>query len=169
MLNEEKAKNQVPFSGKAVIPFFLARAILFIAAIALALLILLFIPQSANNPGYLIAGAVLAFLLLLILGVFLYSKWYFKLFLFELRGSYLFSRKGVITPDYTMIPYENIQDVHVDQPVIEKALGICNVRIFTATFSARGSETISGLSLADGESFKNAVFQKIKEVRKVVD
>jgi membrane protein YdbS with pleckstrin-like domain len=146
MLNEEKAKNQVPFSGKAVIPFFLARAILFIAAIALALLILVFIPQGANNPGYLIAGAVLAFLLLLILGVFLYSKWY-----------------------YTMIPYENIQDVHVDQPVIEKALGICNVRIFTATFSARGSETISGLSLADGESFKNAVFQKIKEVRKVVD
>jgi putative membrane protein len=169
MLNEEKAKNPVPFSGKAVIPFFLVRAILFIAAIALALLILFFLPQGVNNSNYLIVYAVLGFLLLLILGVFLYSKWYYKLFLFELRDSCLFSRKGVLTPDYTMIPYENIQDVHVDQPIIEKALGICNVRIFTATFSARGSETINGLSVADGEAFKNAVFQKIREVRKVVD
>jgi len=169
MLNEEKAKNPVPFSGKAVIPFFLVRAILFIAAIALALLLLFLLPQGANNSDHIIAGAVLAFLLLSIFSVFLYSRWYFKLFLFELRESCLFSRKGVITPDYTMIPYENIQDVHIDQPVIEKALGICNVRIFTATFSARGSETINGLSVADAEAFKNAVFQKIAGVRKVVD
>jgi putative membrane protein len=169
MLNEEKAKNPVPFSGKAIIPFFLVRVIPFAVAFALALLLLVLLPQGADNSEYLIAGAVSAILIILILGVFWYSRWYFRLFLFELRGSYLFSRKGVLTPDYTMIPYENIQDVHVDQPVIEKALGICNVRIFTATFSARGSETIIGLSLADGETFKNAVFQKIKGVRKVVD
>jgi putative membrane protein len=169
MLNEEKAKNPVPFSGKAIIPFFLVRSILFIAAIALAILILFFLPQGMNNSDHLIVYAALGILLLSILGVFLYSKWYFRLFLFELRGSYLFSRKGVLTPDYTMIPYENIQDVHIDQPVVEKALGICNVRIFTATFSSRGSEMINGLSVADAEAFKNAVFQKIKEVRKVVD
>jgi membrane protein YdbS with pleckstrin-like domain len=61
-----------------------------------------------------------------------------------MRDGYLFVRKGVVTPGYTMIPYENIQDVHLDQPILEKALGLCNVRIYTATFSAKGSEMIPG-------------------------
>ncbi len=80
-----------------------------------------------------------------------------------------FSRKGVVTPSYTMIPYENIQDVHVSQGYVEKLLGLSTVRIYTATFSGRGSDAIPGLSRENAEAFKDALFARIKGVKKVVD
>ena len=161
MLNEERVQNPAPFSGKAIIPFFCVRMLL--PAILLLVLLVLILPFG------LVILPLIAFDLVLIVAVYWYSREYFRRFLFDLRADYLFAKEGVITPGYIMVPYENIQDVHVDQGILEKALGICYVRIYTATFSAKGSQTIQGLSLLDGERFKSMLFAKIGGVRKVVD
>ncbi|MFH0818302.1 MAG: PH domain-containing protein, partial [Candidatus Micrarchaeota archaeon] len=88
---------------------------------------------------------------------------------FELRGDCFFSRKGVFKASYTMIRYERVQDIHVNQSFFEMLFGLWNVSIFTATATDRGSENIPGLSKENAESLKTALFAKIKKVKKVVD
>lgn len=161
MLQEDGVKNFASFEGTAVIPFFFSWVILLIFA-SLCLYVLGLV---LNQPSFL----VLLISPILLLLIYLYSREFFKSFLFELRSDFFFSRKGVITPSYTIIPYENIQDVHLEQSIIEKILGLWRVKIYTATFSDRGSDMIQGLSVSNVEAFKNALFTKIKEVKKVVD
>ncbi|MBN2014001.1 MAG: PH domain-containing protein [Candidatus Altiarchaeota archaeon] len=161
MLNEEGVRNYASFENTASVAFVLSWIfILFFLSLVISLILL----ALGVNPVIMI----LLFLLLLII-LYLYAREFFKTFLFELRGDYFFSKKGVITPSYTIIPYENIQDVHINQGILEKMLGLSTVRVYTATFSGRGSDMIPGLSWKNAEAFKDSLFKKMKEVKQVVD
>ena len=98
----------------------------------------------------------------------IYLWFYFKKFRFRFEEGFFYVRKGVIGSAHRLLPYENIQDIHVVQGVIERLLGISSVIIFTATTSA-GSEWIPGLSPAGAERLKTELFKKVKEVKYVTD
>ncbi|MFH1470407.1 MAG: PH domain-containing protein [Candidatus Micrarchaeota archaeon] len=165
MLGEDFSKRAVEFSPNA-------RLAIAIPSIIISLLVLGFLFFFA-----LIAALISPFIpfLVLALGVALvaFEYWYYgeflKKFAFELRNDHFFSRKGVFKASYTMLRYERIQDIHINQSIFEMLLGLWNVSIFTATATGRGSENIPGLSKDSAEAFKTALFQKIKRVRKVVD
>jgi membrane protein YdbS with pleckstrin-like domain len=99
----------------------------------------------------------------------LYSWFYISSFIFSLDEQYIFVRKGVIAHNYTIIPYENVQDIHVVQSITDRIFGVWSVIIFTATATAAGSDNILGLKKEDAEVFKEAVFAKIKEAKHVTD
>ncbi|MEM2918486.1 MAG: PH domain-containing protein [Candidatus Altiarchaeota archaeon] len=114
---------------------------------------------------------IVAFLSLILLSVFFiwYSTEFFKTFIYEPRETFFFSRKGVITPSYTLILYENIQDVHLEQTIFDRIFGLWEVKIYTATHSHRGSEHIFGLSYESANKLKTEIFSKIKDVKKNVN
>lgn len=112
------------------------------------------------------------FLVLLpITGIFSiwYGNEYVKKFKFRLEKTHLFVRKGVITYSYTLIPYENIQDIHVVQGYLDRLFGMWSVSIFTATATAKGSEVVPWLTKEGAEKFKTALFEKMKEAKHVTD
>ena len=113
-------------------------------------------------------------LVLLIPVVFLavgaaYSKMFVKRFAFRLEDRVFFVRKGVFARAHTLLPYENIQDIHVVQSITERLLRLSAVIIFTATYSGAGSEWIPGLPKEGAERLKAELFRKMKEVKNVTD
>jgi len=165
MLGEDFSRKTVEFSPKARLALAFPNMLISIV-IMFFLLIFSFIFIRFSQ-------AIPLLVLVTIPVVLVLEYWYFgeflKKFAFELRGDHFFSRKGVFKASYTMLRYERIQDIHINQSIFEMLLGLWNVSIFTATATGRGSENIPGLSKESAETLKTALFQKIKKVRKVVD
>lgn len=163
MLNEETTKSFAPFAQNAVIVFFLSR-LGFIFFIFFVVFCVAFFFHMALLY-------IISFLILLIFSVFFiwYSREFFRTFIYEPREIFFFSRKGVITPSYTLILYENIQDVHLEQTIFDRIFGLWKVKIYTATHSHRGADNIFGLSYESANKLKMAIFAKMKEVKQIVD
>jgi len=98
-----------------------------------------------------------------------YGIEYLKRLRFRLDKTYFFVRKGVILYSYTLVPYENVQDVHVVQGYVDRIFGVWKVVLFTATASIQGSECVFGLSRESAEKLRTAIFKKMKEARHVTD
>jgi len=98
-----------------------------------------------------------------------YGVLYLKTYLFTLEDGYFFVRRGVWVHSYTLIPYENIQDIHVVQGIIERLLGLTTLTIFTATTSGAGAESVPWLPRESAEKIKTALFKRMKEGRNVTD
>jgi membrane protein YdbS with pleckstrin-like domain len=150
MLGEDKGENFERFAGGAWLSMIVA------TILGVVLWSLILFPLLALIPLTLPLGAW-------------YGNEYLKRFRFRLERAHLFVRRGVIIYAYTLIPYENIQDVHVVQGYLERLFGVWSVIVFTATASARGSETVPGLSREGAENLRKAIFQKIKEAKHVAD
>lgn len=129
---------------------------------------------AVSNLSGIVLINIIIFPLILLLPITIiaglwYSKEYLKRFIFRFDDTHFFVRKGVILYSYTLIPYENIQDVHVIQGLVERLFGVWSVIIFTATTSSRGAETVPGLSREGAERLKETIFKKIKEAKHVTD
>lgn len=163
MLNEESTKLFAPFAQNAVIAFLLSRI-----SVAFFMFFVVFCVAFFINIPLLY---IISFLTLLILSIFFiwYSKEFFKTFIYEPRRTFFFSRKGVITPSYTLILYENIQDVHLEQSIFDRIFGLWKVKIYTATHSPRGADNIFGLSYESANKLKMEILAKMKEVKQIVD
>lgn len=115
-------------------------------------------------------GAILAIffmpVLILIPILIIFELWYYNKYInkfrYALQKDHFFVRKGVFGYNYTFIPYNNIQDIHVSQSFFESMLGIWNLSIFTATASARGSEVLPCLSRGVAESLKEQLMEKVR-------
>jgi membrane protein YdbS with pleckstrin-like domain len=107
-------------------------------------------------------------LLYLTLG-FAYSHLFINSIIFTMEGQCFLVRKGVLMHSYTMIPYENIQDIHIVQSMTGRVFGVWSIIIFTATATEKGSEQVPGLRKEDAERLKEALFAKMKEARHVTD
>ncbi len=163
MLGEENTKRFAPFKESAYIAFYISKLIPF--------LVLGFILVIAGFIVSVIYASiiVIVLLVLVIIGLLWYSGEFFRSFIYELRSDYLFSRKGVITPSYTIIPYKNVQDVHVEQSIYDRIFGLWAVKIYSATASRRGSDIIFGLSRNNAERLKSQILGRAGEVKQVVD
>lgn len=152
-------------------PFaFLARmfgALILILFVFVVVIAAAFLFYSAGFPWFIPTALVLVGLLSF--SDVAYSWWYISSFIFSLEGQYLFVRKGVIAHSYTIIPYENVQDIHVVQSLSDRIFGVWSVIIFTATATSAGSDNIFGLEKENAERLKEAVFAKMKEAKHVTD
>lgn len=135
------------------------------------LFFILLIVAAGLIIGWLVGGLLLSvvFAVLLLPVGFFYSWLYVSRFVYTLEEKCLLVRKGAIIYGYTLIPYENVQDVHVVQSFTGRVLGVWSVIIFTATATSAGSEHIFGLGKETAERFKEKLFYRIKEAKHVTD
>jgi len=71
---------------------------------------------------------VFAFLLIaIVLLSYLYQRWYFAVYFYDILEDYLVIRKGPIAPREITIPWERIQDVYVDQDIFDRMFGLFDV------------------------------------------
>jgi len=149
MLDEEAGSNAEPFvphAAKANIAYSVVR----------------------NFLGSVILFPLLVFLPLTLIAGAWYANEFVKRLRFRLDGEYFFVRQGVVLYNYTLIPYENVQDIHVTQLFTDQLLGMWTVIVFTATVGG-GAVRIPFLSRESAESLKGALFARMKEARNVTD
>ena len=155
MFNEESEENAEKFAVGAKTEMLFSSGVFFLVIINLAISIFF--------------NLLIWVLPISIMAAIWYPSQYIKKFKFRFDKEYFFVRKGVVTYGYTLVPYENIQDVHVVQHILGSILGVWTVSIFTATVSNRGVETIPGLSKESAEKLKNGLFEKMRGAKHVSD
>ena len=120
-----------------------------------------------------IMASIILFPLIVVLPItvppmLVYSWMYLGRLVFRLEGKALFVRRGAVKYSYSLIPYENIQDIHVTQTFFERLFGMWSVIVFTATIGG-GAVSVPALAKDDAEKLKEALFKRIKEAKNVTD
>jgi membrane protein YdbS with pleckstrin-like domain len=160
MFKDSARKNHMPFAPSATI-YVAGLNVLGVAVLGVIILAAILV---AHLPILVMSAP-----LILALVAAWYGKAYVDSYIFALDGGCFYLRKGVFIRAHTLLPYGNIQDIHVVQGIIERLLGLSTVVIFTATTSGAGSEAVFGLSREGADRLKADLFAKVKGVKHVSD
>lgn len=109
------------------------------------------------NLGFLVT------LLVIILVTYLYQRWYFAVYFYDLTPDFIQIKKGPITPREITLPYERIQDVYVDQDLLDRILGLYDVHLSSATAASGMEAHIDGVEKPAAEGLRAALLQTVKE------
>lgn len=123
-------------------------------------------PEHYYSAGFKVFGIFTVFLILFFVllstFIYLYQKWYFNVYYYDLTEQGVIIKKGPITPKEVTIPYENIQDVGVDQDLFDRFFGLYDVHISSANFVSGLEAHIDGVLKDGAEGLKNAILAKVK-------
>jgi membrane protein YdbS with pleckstrin-like domain len=110
--------------------------------------------------------AVFLVILIIYFGVFLIELWYqieyFKRYFYNVEPDFLVIKKGVILPHQTMLPYEKLQDVYMDQDILDRLFGLWDVHVSTATAMSGYAAHIDGVKQQNAEAIRKLILDKIR-------
>ena len=166
-INSSPTRDKYPLNPRKIIKKTLSRSIIWIIIIlitygsaAVPLLI------TSQLPLLGIATLlVIIFITIIVLATYLYQKWYFAFYYYNLDDNYIVIKKGPITPREITIPYERVQDVYVDQDLFDRIFHLYDVHLSSATISSGMDAHIDGVDkqAADGlrQLLLNTVSKKL--------
>lgn len=104
-----------------------------------------------------------AFILLFLIFIvtYIYQKWYFALYFYDLTNDFIVIKKGVITPREINIPYERVQDVYVDQDILDRIFGLYDVHLSSATITSGFEAHIDGVEKEAADGLKTYLLTTI--------
>jgi len=81
-------------------------------------------------------------------------------FRYTLTAAYFQKEVGVLYKKSITIPYENIQNIEIDQGLLLRLLGLSEIRIETASAHARGEGRLPGLVRQEAEALKEELVRR---------
>ena len=102
------------------------------------------------------------FLVLLVAWQWFYETKYFDAYFYDIAVDELDIRKGWITPRETILPYEKMQDVYVDQDIFDRMFGLWDVHVSTATMMSGMEAHIDGVKRENAMKLREMLLQKIR-------
>ena len=69
-------------------------------------------------------------------------------------------------PTETILPFEKLQDVYLDQDLFDKVFGLWDLHVSTATFMSGYHAHIDGVTITNGEEMREMLMDKIKSKSK---
>lgn len=162
-----KTREQFPLSYKKIIKKTMASTI----AITILLLVIWgFLAFMLGSIGQEAIGwlgtatfGIFGFLFLVILLTYLYQRWYFAVYFYDLTPDFIQIKKGPITPREITLPYERIQDVYVDQDLLDRIFGLYDVHLSSATISSGIEAHIDGVEKQAAEGLRNILLQTVQQ------
>ncbi len=106
------------------------------------------------------AGAILLFVLVVLI-TYLYERWYFVTYFYDLTDDHIVIKKGPITPQEITIPYERVQDVYVDQDLWDRIFNLYDVHLSSATVSSGMQAHIDGVEKASADGLRGILLSEI--------
>jgi len=162
-----KTRERFPLSPKKIIKKTIANTIAttIFLLIIWGFLILVFgsIDQEAIAWLKTATFAIFGFLFFVILLTYLYQRWYFAVYFYDLTPDFIQIKKGPITPREITIPYERIQDVYVDQDLFDRIFGLYDVHLSSATISSGMEAHIDGLEKQAAEGLRTILLETIRQ------
>lgn len=173
-----KTREQFPLSPKkplkktiaAMIGWFILFIILYV--ILIAILFFTSLNSSVANPTNqfnslpiigLVAAVILALFFIIFVVTYIYQKWYYQVYFYDLTDSFIIIKKGVITPKEITIPYERVQDVYVDQDIFDRMFGLYDVHLSSATISSGMEAHIDGVEKQAADGLREVLLQTVHE------
>ena len=125
-------------------------------------MIILLINGKLSGAVVLFIG-MLAYLLLIVLPTYMYQKWYYAVYFYEIDENYVRIRKGPLTPKEITIPFEKVQDVYVDQDLLDRVFGLYDVHLSSATMSSGSAAHIDGLAQPAANELKELLLATVTQ------
>ncbi|MCX6788303.1 MAG: PH domain-containing protein [Candidatus Jorgensenbacteria bacterium] len=170
---QSKTREQFPLSNKKIIKKTIAGtisyAIFFLIIVGFFSLTLIGGGLNSETQGTYdwLIGAIVVGLLGLLTVIFfltyLYERWYFAVYFYDLTPDFIQIKKGPITPREITIPYERIQDVYVDQDLFDRIFGLYDVHLSSATASSGMEAHIDGVEKQAAEGLRAILLETIKQ------
>ena len=161
---QSKTRSQFPLSKKKIIKKTIAYSIFWIILFLISTFSLVAYMVSSGFSGLLGILIILVGILLLIIWLtYLYQKWYFEVYFYDLTPDFVQIKKGPITPREITIPYERIQDVYVDQDLLDRIFGLYDVHISSATFSSGMAAHIDGVEKEAAQGLRGMLLETVKQ------
>ena len=155
-------RDQYPLSTRKIFKKTLSSIIVW-GLLALVCVVLAFVVAPSSSGGAIALFVAALFFLFIIFIVWLYQRWYFAVYFYDLTNDYIVIRKGPITPSEITIPYERIQDVYVDQDLLDRMLGLYDVHLSSATVSSGMSAHIDGVERQAADGLRAILLNTVKE------
>ena len=95
--------------------------------------------------------------------MYLYQRWYFAVYYYDIQPDYLIIRKGPITPHEITIPYERFQEVYVDQDIWDRMFGLYDVHVSSATIFSGMQAHIDGVKKGAADGLKAVLLSKVNQ------
>ncbi|MCX8195329.1 MAG: PH domain-containing protein [Candidatus Micrarchaeota archaeon] len=151
-------RETYPLHPNKVIKKFIENAA-FIILSSLFISIILFLFSS------ILLTAVLCLLLLVLVGIYWWSKEYYKVYFYDLSGNGLKIKKGVFFPHSITIPLEKVSDVYIDQDIFDRILGLYDLHFSSASATSGAFAHIDGLDRATTYRLRALLMKSFKEDR----
>ncbi|MBN1941574.1 MAG: PH domain-containing protein [Candidatus Diapherotrites archaeon] len=135
--------------------------IVFLIVIVIALVI----PELQLVSLLVVAACIVLFFVIFIV-LYWYQTLYFEKYYYDIKPDFLVIRKGVFAPRETILPYEKLQDVYIDQDIFDRVFTLWDLHVSTATFLSGWEAHIDGVNIENGEAMKKMILEKIKGSKK---
>lgn len=165
-ISQSKTRDQFPLSTKKILKKTLASTLVWIIlALILWGVLAATLSSGTDTGGWLAISTVgiFGFLFFIILLTWLYQRWYFAVYFYDLTSDYIVIKKGPITPQEITIPYERVQDVYVDQDLLDRILGLYDVHLSSATISSGMAAHIDGVEKQASDGLRAMLLQTVNE------
>jgi len=159
--NQVPTIRQYPLERVKIIKKFIASEIGYLILFAI---IIIFGWGVFAGMGLLIPALLALGVLFLILSAvnYWYQTAYYSSCYYDIRQRFLVIKKGVFMPRETVLPFEKLQDVYIDQDIYDRMFGIWDLHVSTATLMSGAEAHIDGVSLQNGEAMKEILLEKIQ-------
>ena len=160
-----KTREKFPLSIKKVlkktITGTLAWIILFLIIYGISAVFFLSAKAAISNLFGIVTFSIFAFLFFMVIITYLYQRWYYNVYFYELTDDYVIIKKGPITPHEITIPYERIQDVYVDQDILDRVFGLYDVHLSSATISSGMAAHIDGVEKQAADGLRGVLLEAV--------
>jgi membrane protein YdbS with pleckstrin-like domain len=119
-------------------------------------------PTAYVGLIFIVFYAFASLLIVIALLSYLYQRWYFAVYFYDILEDYLVIRKGPIAPREITIPWERIQDVYVDQDIFDRMFGLYDVHLSTATITSGMQAHIDGVEQEAANGLREALLGKVR-------
>jgi len=160
MPEEMPTIKQYPLERRKILKKFIAAMIVWGAIFLIAIII------TALFSQWLLVIVELVLFILLALFYWWYEVQYFNKYYYDIRQDFLVIKKGVFAPRETILPYEKLQDVYIDQDLLDRIFSLWDLHVSTATIMSGSEAHIDGINIENGEAMKKMILEKIKSLKK---
>jgi membrane protein YdbS with pleckstrin-like domain len=162
-----KTRDQFPLSEKKVlkktIEGTLALGIILLMIWIIVVIVMHVVGETSLRVALITAFSMIGFFAVVVALTYLYQKWYFSFYFYDLTGDFIVIRKEPITPREITIPYERIQDVYVDQDLLDRFFGLYDVHLSSATVSSGMEAHIDGVEKPAADGLRQTLLATVQQ------
>lgn len=163
---QSETRDKFPLSTKKVLKKTVMGTLVWAILLLIIWGVLAFALSSGTEAGGYLGIAtvgIFGLMFFIILVVYLYQRWYYAVYFYDLTNDFIIIKKGPITPMEITIPYERVQDIYVDQDLLDRIFGLYDVHLSSATISSGMEAHIDGVEKPAADGLRKMLLETVQQ------
>ena len=154
--------EQYPLERRKIAKKITVAMIFWTVLLIIGFIISIFLKVDIPLIKFILMAILIIYVLILLIQIW-YQTEYYKKYFYNIAPDFLVIKKGVIMPHETMLPYEKLQDVYMDQDIFDRMFNLWDVHVSTATAMSGYEAHIDGVRRENAEKLRELILNKIRK------